>query len=146
MLKNDIRLNGVANITRCPFNIRASKNMWLGLAGAHLGFAKFENLTYGVRAGIILVRNYVERGFNTIEQLVKRYAPDSENNTQNYINFVSCYVQISPYQYLLSDTDHIFRLCQAITCFECGYELRYEDFLSIVKQFNIRFKDEKFPY
>lgn len=146
MLNNNIRLNGVANITRCPFNIRANKSMWLGLVGAHKGFAKFVNLTYGVRAGIILVRNYVERGFNTIEKIINRYAPENENNTENYIFFVSCYVQISPYQALPSDIDHIFRLCQAITFYECGYELPFEDFLSIVKQFNIRFKDEEFPY
>lgn len=146
MLKNDVRFNGVANITRCPFNIRASKNMWLGLVGAHKGFAKFKDLTYGVRAGIILIRNYVERGYNTVDKIIRRYAPENENKTENYIQFVTCYIQVSRHCPLPSDIDHILRLCQAITFYECGYELTYEDFIHVVKQFNIQFKDEKFPF
>lgn len=72
-----------------PLNIRWSQsNNWVGQTGMDNGFCVFKNADYGFRAAFMLLKNYHKKGFNTIEKIVKRFAPPSENPTYNYIRFV----------------------------------------------------------
>jgi len=60
------------------------------------GFVTFDTLENGYRAVLKLLNSYVTKGFNTIEKIITRWAPPSENNTAAYINFVSKDTGISP--------------------------------------------------
>ena len=54
-------------------------------------------MQYGIRAAcILLMRTYRKKGAKTIRQVVTRFAPPSENNTENYISFVCRQVGMSP--------------------------------------------------
>lgn len=70
-----------------PFNIRYnSKNNWLGQTGSDGAFCVFDTMAHGIRAGGILLRNYLKSGRNTIEKIITVFAPPSDgNNTKQYI-------------------------------------------------------------
>ena len=74
-----------------PFNIRYSAiNKWKGLTGSDGSFCVFENMKYGIRAGGVLLRNYLKNGNNTIEKIITKFAPAEDgNNTANYIKHVA---------------------------------------------------------
>lgn len=95
-----------------PFNLRLSANQWQGLCNNTLvfynatddmlgsvyevelnvedsSFCQFQSLAFGLRAGMILLRTYIQNhGCNTVSKIINRFAPPSENNTQAYISFV----------------------------------------------------------
>lgn len=63
-------------------------NSWKGQTGSNKGFCTFDTMEHGYRAALILLRNYVKRGYDTIFEIVSRWAPESENNTKAYISAV----------------------------------------------------------
>lgn len=79
-----------------PLNIRKGNN-WQGerYPQTDKAFEEFESMQYGIRAGFKLIRKYMSgyngltKKFNTIELIIKRWAPPTENATQRYIDFVS---------------------------------------------------------
>lgn len=75
-----------------PLNIRFSEyNEWLGRVSkdkSDNSFEEFIHLYYGIRAGIILLRRYIERGINTPRLIIGHWAPSNENDTQKYIENV----------------------------------------------------------
>lgn len=75
-----------------PFNIDESKNKWLGKSEKEIDkrLEEFDSPLYGIRAGIVLLKNYYYRyGLTTISQIYDRYAPPNENDTENYKAFVA---------------------------------------------------------
>jgi hypothetical protein len=75
---------------RNPLNIRwSAKNKWQGQTGCDArGFAKFESLSYGYRAAVKILRQYRANGWKTIAEVIRHWAPPSENNTESYVNTV----------------------------------------------------------
>lgn len=73
-----------------PFNLRYSKNNhWLGLTGQTRGFCDFVNMDFGIRAAALLVmRSYRKKDVLTISEIIRRFAPATENNTEKYVDFV----------------------------------------------------------
>lgn len=74
-----------------PLNIRIG-NTWIGEVEhpTDKEFEQFESMEYGLRAGFILLHRYINRyGLRTITDIISRWAPSNENNTQNYIRIVS---------------------------------------------------------
>lgn len=71
-------------------NIRASKSFsWAGQTGASKGFCDFEGIEMCRRAGLyLLMRSYRRAGVVKLEEVIKRWAPPTENNTSNYVDFV----------------------------------------------------------
>ncbi len=81
-----------------PLNIRVGNN-WLGEveSPSDPSFEQFKEMAFGVRAGFIVLRNYILRHkCNTIRKIITRWAPNNENNTAAYINFVAAKVGVSP--------------------------------------------------
>lgn len=74
-----------------PLNIRISKSDWKGKVTPNTdgSFEQFQNMGYGFRAAFILLRNYIGSGYNTIEKIISRWAPNNENHTASYITNVS---------------------------------------------------------
>jgi hypothetical protein len=85
---------GIRNLN--PGNIRKnSANKWQGLADIQPDneFCTFQDMPYGIRAMARLLINYQDKkDANTVRELVGRYAPPSENNTQGYVNSVCNYM------------------------------------------------------
>lgn len=73
-----------------PFNIRySSANGWKGQVGSDGAFCVFDTMASGIRAGGVLLRNYLKSDRNTIDKILRSFAPSSENNTDKYIADVS---------------------------------------------------------
>lgn len=72
-----------------PLNIRYREcNNWQGQLSPKKGFCQFVSPYSGYRAAVILLNRYKKHGACTIRQIVSRWAPPSENNTDNYVSFV----------------------------------------------------------
>lgn len=72
-----------------PLNIRFnSENNWLGQVGNQGGFVEFQSSYYGRRAAYRLILHYIKDGCDTLDDILHRFAPPSENPTAKYINFV----------------------------------------------------------
>lgn len=73
-----------------PLNIEENGTDWVGRAGDDGRFVIFETVEHGLRAAGRILRTYAKKyQLNTIAGIVSRWAPPVENDTQNYINFVS---------------------------------------------------------
>lgn len=102
-----------------PGNIRIGDN-WQGAIGSNQGFVVFENLAYGIRALAIDLTTKIRNGYDTIELIIFRYAPPTENDTLSYINYVASRLGIRQNQTLVASDPVIFSLCRAIIDFEIG--------------------------
>ena len=103
-----------------PGNLVPTGENWQGLIGTNEGFMVFQDISFGIRALGLDLKNEINRGLNTIESLITNYAPPSENDTQGYIDFVSNYTGIGPYQILTANADTLQKLCSAIIIQENG--------------------------
>ncbi len=74
-----------------PLNIRNSNEKWAGeiRPSQDPAFKQFKSMGYGFRAALKLLRNYIGKGYNTIEKIINRWAPPTENHTESYIKNVS---------------------------------------------------------
>ncbi len=80
-----------------PGNIRITKDKWQGLRDKQedKSFFQFTEMKWGYRALIRTLQNYRKRhGCQTIVDFIKRWAPESENNTAGYINRVCKEMQV----------------------------------------------------
>ena len=98
-MSNEVKLpRGIRNNN--PLNIRKSADKWQGLSTLQEDqeFFKFVSMEYGWRAAfVILCRTYYGKyGLKTIRNIVTRWAPPKENNTEAYIRHVSDYTGIGP--------------------------------------------------
>lgn len=113
-----------------PVNIRISQNNdWVGevpelLNQAHdAEFETFHHAVDGYRAAIILLRNYQRLyGLNTLEGILNKFAPPSDDNpTQTYINFVAEKMGVFTAEPLdLNDDETIKPMLLAMHKFESG--------------------------
>lgn len=74
-----------------PGNIRKTDDKWQGLAQPQPDgpFFVFENPVYGIRAIARLLINYQDKyGLRTIHDIICKWAPPTENNTNAYISAV----------------------------------------------------------
>ncbi len=75
-----------------PGNIRINGDKFQGevIPSQDKEFKQFESMAYGYRAIFKILRNYqINYKLNTIRQMISRWAPENENDTANYISFVS---------------------------------------------------------
>ena len=111
-----------------PLNIRKGSN-WQGEKHPQTdkSFEQFESMQYGVRAGFIILRRYMSgyngltEKFNTIEKIIRRWAPPSENNTKAYIEQVSKLTGIpSTLKISFSQRSYMVAIVDAMIRVECG--------------------------
>lgn len=104
-----------------PGNIRYDGTEWLGMDNPPQddgGFIRFASPEYGVRAMARILSNYMSGGFNTITNIISRWAPPNENNTPAYVASVSSQMGVDPYATL--DSAYIPELIGAIIRHENG--------------------------
>lgn len=118
-----------SNITRgCrnynPFNIRKSGSPWLGKKkeSSDGAFEQFVSLDYGLRAGMVLFRNYYRKyRLMKVKELISRFAPSCENDVDSYVNFVSDYLSrfgLNSKSFTLMPGNGMFRFFQAVLLYE----------------------------
>lgn len=73
-----------------PLNIRHNRDRFQGevVPGRDRSFKQFCSMAYGYRAAFVVLASYLACGKNTIEKIVKSWAPPTENNTNSYIAHV----------------------------------------------------------
>lgn len=81
-----------------PGNIRHSKTTWVGEVDGHdASFKTFSKPVYGIRAMAKLLGNYIRlHGLKTIRQMISRWAPPNENDTDAYVAHVAKGAGIDP--------------------------------------------------
>lgn len=117
-----------------PLNIRKGNN-WKGERPHQTdkAFEEFETMQMGIRAGFVLLKKYITGysgktpPFNTVEKIVKRWAPPTENATRNYIDFVCKDMSVNMSQTLsFKDRKTMVDLVYAMIFVECGQRIDKE--------------------
>lgn len=89
-----------------PGNIRKSKTLWVGESPQQTdpSFAQFTAPEYGIRAICKILRSYKAAGINTIQQIISRWAPPTENDTFSYTKSVEAALNVSRYDVIDIDS------------------------------------------
>lgn len=102
-------------------NIRVSKDQWEGATGDDGAFLTFDTPDSGVRALAKNLMSYGRQGYDSIEKIINRWAPPSENDTQSYIDSVVAATGIPATQSIdLTNPDVLASLSEAIGYHETG--------------------------
>ena len=99
MTARGIRLNN-------PTNLRHSRDKWQGKAAEQPDseFVAFVSIPYGFRAATRNLLTYESRGTNTVREIIAKWAPSNENDTDKYIADVCKWTGFDQDQIL--DIDH----------------------------------------
>ena len=122
-----------------PLNIRRGKSKWVGeqpfvrvvdnsgeveqeLKYYDRTFCQFACLQQGFRAAFILLKKYIVKyDLNTIEEIIRRWAPENENNTKHYIDMVAIHALIDRKERLdFYDKMQMCNVVNAMAIVECG--------------------------
>jgi hypothetical protein len=106
-----------------PGNIRHSKDKWQGMADEQKdsAFVTFKSPEFGIRAIARVLLQYQKRGLDTVGEIIRTYAPPSENDTNSYIKAVCRSCGVLPDDQLnLDDVEVMLPLVKAIIKHETG--------------------------
>jgi hypothetical protein len=106
-----------------PGNVRISSTAWLGklTPSRDPEFETFDTAEHGLRViARILLTYFEEYKLNTIEGIIAKWAPDSENDTDAYIDDVSDRTDFDSDQALTPDAPTLAALISAIVWHENG--------------------------
>jgi hypothetical protein len=122
--------SGIKNLPRGlrnnnPGNLRISNIKWQGKVPNNLNtdksFEQFNTIHYGIRAMITDVANDITiKKLNTLTKLINSYAPPTENDTINYINFVSKQTNLQPNQLINITPDLLAKIVKSKILIENG--------------------------
>lgn len=117
-----------------PGNIRrVSGKPWVGEIVPSpwvAGFVTFDTLEHGYRAMLKLLNNYLNAGYNTIQKIITRWAPPSENPTAAYIQFISDYTR-TPAGVQITPGPLVTKIAEAISEFEHYGDLTQSDLYAL---------------
>jgi hypothetical protein len=127
---------------RNPLNIRYSPaNRWKGLSARTSnvdGFCCFDNVVFGYRAAIVLLLNYYNKhNCRTPEQIIRRWAPPTENDTELYIACVCGRADVRRTQVLDTDSPDFDRFVAAMARQESGAMINDAQIRAIREQFDL---------
>lgn len=104
-----------------PLNIRKTAIKWDGkIDGQDKSFETFTNPEYGIRAAAKLLLNYqAYHGLNTVEQIINRFAPPSENDSNSYADHVANEIGVEVDQPIKVE-DHLYTMLKTMIVHENG--------------------------
>lgn len=114
-----------------PLNIRKG-SAWRGLAlyQTDTAFCVFTSMVWGLRAAHKLLRNYItgydgrQKPADTLDAIIRRWAPPTENATQRYIDYVAKRVNLHPFARVhFLDRALMCDIVCAMAFVECGQEI-----------------------
>lgn len=125
-----------------PLNVRyVPTNHWLGQYGHTRGFCDFRRMDYCYRTvAYLIMRSYRKRGIVTISGIISRYAPNTENDTARYIEFVCSHWHKTD-DYEISSVTDVAALIYYMSIFEDGKAPYSPAFIAhlINRTFNLKF-------
>ena len=116
-----------------PGNIRKSADVFQGeiVPSGDSDFKQFRTMAYGYRAMFKILFNYYRvYGLKTIRQLISRWAPKNENNTQAYVKLVASYAGIAEDTLLQFTEDEMVKIVAAMSRVENGREANTAEVIS----------------
>lgn len=87
-----------------PGNLERNSIQWQGMSAVQTDdrFVQFDDPLYGIRAmGKTLETYYTQYDLRTINQIISRWAPPTENNTAAYVAAVSSRMGVGPDKLLI---------------------------------------------
>lgn len=134
-----------------PLNIRHSEDKWQGAAMTQTdkNFVQFKTMAYGYRAAWKILESYwkhfhdLPMPFN-VRNIVNRWAPPTENDTENYIRTVLKLSGLGgnenfPQPSRATGYERMELLVRAMTTMECGIPYKEVDVQAIRKGFDLAF-------
>ena len=138
-----------------PLNIRRSADRWEGTRSEQTdpSFVQFDTMAYGYRAAWKTLESYwnhfhrIRQPFN-VTTIIHRWAPPTENDTQNYIRTVLRLTGLGGKENLPQpsrgvDTAKLERLLTAMTTMECGTPFAQVDTQAIREGFDLAFPGKR---
>ena len=138
-----------------PLNIRRSADRWEGTATTQTdkSFVQFKTLAYGYRAAWKVLESYwkhfhcTRQPFN-VKNIIGRWAPPTENDTQAYIRTVLKLSGLGGQENLPQPsrgtfTDKLEKLLAAMTVVECGIPYHAVDVQAIRKGYRLAFPGKR---
>lgn len=118
-----------------PGNIRWGSD-WKGLVPltqrTDKSFCQFTSPEYGIRAIARVLRNYTkhpgmlgvgDKGIDTVREVISRWAPPNENDTEAYIRAVAAKLNVAPNDHIdVFNTQVLVGLIEAIIQHENGQQ------------------------
>lgn len=124
-----------------PLNIRINKDKFQGelLPSTDPSFKQFISMAYGYRAAFVTLATYHVRGRNTIDKIIRAWAPPNENNTEGYISKVEKWsgVNRSTILNLTGSKEQYINIVAAMSRVENGVEADLQD---VTKGFELQSK------
>ncbi len=118
-LPRGIRNNNPGNIKE----LKGDRTIWVGERATDDDpiFEEFETMEHGLRALMIILLNYIKKHkLRTVKDIISRYAPGNENNTNAYINSVLKRTGWDEDYEVKPIKEDIFKLTKAICYHENG--------------------------
>lgn len=121
-----------------PLNIRHNPaNKWQGRTAEQTdrAFVQFQTLQWGFRAAIRIITNWLKTGkAKTPEDIIKRWAPPSENNTAAYVKKACSLAELQPQSTIKPDDKRkICKLVRGMAIVENGVEYTHMFPLSLIQ-------------
>ena len=138
-----------------PLNIRRSADQWQGASEEQKDkeFVQFKSMAYGYRAAWRILQTYYERFCHqsrafTVRNIISRWAPPKENDTEAYIRTVLQLSGLGGKENLLPPSnvdsyDRLAKLLQAMTCVECGQPMQWVDTEAIFQGYRMAFPENQ---
>ena len=138
-----------------PLNIRHSTDQWQGarVEQTDKAFVQFKSMAYGYRAAWKVLESYWNQFYRskqsyTVSTIIGRWAPPTENDTQNYIRTVLNLTSLGGKENLPQpsrgvDTERLERLIRAMTTMECGIPYKEVDTEAIREGWRLAFPGKR---
>jgi len=150
---NQMKTRGIRSNN--PLNIRRTATRWQGAREEQTdkSFVQFKTMAYGYRAAWKILQTYYERFCRqekpfTVRNIITRWAPPSENDTEAYIRNVLIMSGIGGKEKLLPPSNvlsygRLSRLVAAMTCIECGIRMEQIDTEAIAQGYKLAFPSNR---
>ena len=138
-----------------PLNIRHSKDQWQGasIPQTDKDFVQFKTMAYGYRAAWRTLHTYYKRlrdrkKLFTVENIISRWAPPTENDTKSYIHSVLRMTSLGGNENLPQpsrgvDIPILEKLVAAMTTIECGIPYQQVNRIAIGKGYELAFPGKR---
>ena len=136
-----------------PLNIRHSADQWQGASEKQTDkcFVQFKSMAYGYRAAWKTLQSYYNRFCIqgkpfTIKNVIGRWAPPKENDTEAYVHSVMKLSSIGGKENLLPPENvdcygRLSKMIAAMTCIECGIRMNQVDEEAIFQGYKLAFPE-----
>ena len=119
-----------------PLNIKKTSIKWHGkIEGNDPVFESFKNNYYGYRAALICLYKHYRTGANTVNLLISKWAPASENLTHNYVAYVCSLSPLSPNKIFSWSFSNVYLIMYLMCKFENGKLIDNDALVKAVSEF-----------